>query len=44
MPKVDLDQAKIALLLQSAHQPSEVEALVQDLAMVLVLLFTENND
>jgi len=43
MPKVDLVLHKIALLLQSAHQPSEVEAL--DLqAVVLVLLFTEHND
>jgi len=42
MPKVDLVLHKIALLLQSAHQPSEVALDLQ--AVVLELLFTEHND
>jgi len=42
MPKVDLVHHKIALLLQSAHQPSEVALDLQ--AVVLELLFTEHND
>lgn len=44
MPKVDLVHLKIALLLQSAHQNSDLTT-VEALTVVLVLLLSnEHND